>query len=252
MPSAALPSVCRPRTEAGLPEEGFVFCCFNNIYKITPEVFDIWMRLLRGDRRERAVAASRTTLPQRAICGAKQRPAGSGQSVSFSRRGRSRMSIWPVTASPICSSTRCPTCAHTTASDALWAGLPVADLHGERLCRPGAGESCSHAADCRNCSRGSSPTTRRWPCGSLGNPVLSPERRQKVDCERLMVPAVRHPRFTHKSRSCLCQQMSGPPSRRRPPASAFDGGPEKPGSRALRPDSLTPSLRTRRACPAGA
>src|SRR6185437_14905793 len=32
------------RREAGLPELGFVFCCFNNNYKITPEIFGIWMR----------------------------------------------------------------------------------------------------------------------------------------------------------------------------------------------------------------
>jgi hypothetical protein len=36
------------RPEAGLPEDAFVFCCFNNNYKILPDVFDIWMRLLRG------------------------------------------------------------------------------------------------------------------------------------------------------------------------------------------------------------
>jgi protein O-GlcNAc transferase len=35
------------RAELGLPESGFVFCCFNNAYKITPEVFDIWARLLK-------------------------------------------------------------------------------------------------------------------------------------------------------------------------------------------------------------
>jgi len=34
------------RQEMGLPEHGFVFCCFNNNWKITPEIFDIWMRLL--------------------------------------------------------------------------------------------------------------------------------------------------------------------------------------------------------------
>ena len=31
-----------------MPEEGFVFCCFNNSYKITPQVFDVWMRLLKA------------------------------------------------------------------------------------------------------------------------------------------------------------------------------------------------------------
>src|SRR6185295_1212281 len=34
------------RAEVGLPAEGFVFCCFNNPFKITPREFDIWMRLL--------------------------------------------------------------------------------------------------------------------------------------------------------------------------------------------------------------
>jgi predicted O-linked N-acetylglucosamine transferase (SPINDLY family) len=36
------------RAECGLPEEGFVFCCFNNSYKIAPAVFDVWMRLLKA------------------------------------------------------------------------------------------------------------------------------------------------------------------------------------------------------------
>jgi len=34
------------RTKCGLPEDQFVFCSFNNNYKITPEVFDCWMRIL--------------------------------------------------------------------------------------------------------------------------------------------------------------------------------------------------------------
>src|SRR5262249_56359694 len=36
------------RASLGLPENAFVFCCFNNTYKITPDIFDIWMRLLKG------------------------------------------------------------------------------------------------------------------------------------------------------------------------------------------------------------
>ena len=36
----------RARAEAGLPETGFVFCCFNHNWKITAQLFDIWMRLL--------------------------------------------------------------------------------------------------------------------------------------------------------------------------------------------------------------
>ena len=44
------------RHAAGLPETGFVFCCFNNNYKITPPVFDVWMRLLARVDGQRAVA----------------------------------------------------------------------------------------------------------------------------------------------------------------------------------------------------
>ena len=36
------------RQEFGLPQEGFVFCCFNNSYKITPSVFKSWMKILQG------------------------------------------------------------------------------------------------------------------------------------------------------------------------------------------------------------
>src|SRR5262249_44787660 len=36
------------RQEAGLPEKGCVFCCFNNNWKITPEVFSVWIRLLHA------------------------------------------------------------------------------------------------------------------------------------------------------------------------------------------------------------
>jgi predicted O-linked N-acetylglucosamine transferase (SPINDLY family) len=38
----------RPRTTYGLPEDGFVFCCFNTSYKIAPPIFDVWMRLLKA------------------------------------------------------------------------------------------------------------------------------------------------------------------------------------------------------------
>jgi len=35
-----------PKADQGLPEQGFVFCSFSNPYKITPMIFDIWVRLL--------------------------------------------------------------------------------------------------------------------------------------------------------------------------------------------------------------
>ena len=42
------PEITLTRKDVGLPEEGFVFCCFNNTYKFTPTIFDSWARILKG------------------------------------------------------------------------------------------------------------------------------------------------------------------------------------------------------------
>ena len=39
-------AVTPTRAECGLPASGFVFCCFNNSYKFTPHMFDLWARIL--------------------------------------------------------------------------------------------------------------------------------------------------------------------------------------------------------------
>ncbi len=112
------------RQALGLPKEGFVFCCFNNCYKITPEIFDIWMRLLRetpasvlwlledtGEASEqlRAEATRRGVTPGRLIF-APRMPLPE----HLARQRQADLFLDTV-----------PYNAHTTASDALWAGLPV-------------------------------------------------------------------------------------------------------------------------------
>ena len=118
------------RAECGLPEAGFVFCCFNNTYKITPAMFDIWMRLLR------AVPGSVLWLLD-ANSGAKANLAreaaarGVGpEHIIFAPRlplpehlARHRLADLFLDTLPYN--------AHTTASDALWAGLPVLTCSGE-------------------------------------------------------------------------------------------------------------------------
>ena len=46
--SEQLPQVALARSEYGLPEGAFVFCCFNNYYKIEPEIFSLWMEILKA------------------------------------------------------------------------------------------------------------------------------------------------------------------------------------------------------------
>lgn len=112
------------RAELGLPEQDFVFCSFNNNYKIMPATFDVWMRLLaqvegsvlwllqdndpamRNLQRE---AAARGIDPSRLIF-APRRPLPQ----HLARHRAADLSLDTL-----------PCCAHTTASDSLWVGLPI-------------------------------------------------------------------------------------------------------------------------------
>src|SRR5215469_1242416 len=112
------------RAQALLPERGFVFCSFNGSYKITPEVFDVWMRILRSvpgsvlwllDDNEAAThnlcreAAAREVEPDRLVFAPRMPLAA-------------HLARYPL-ADLFLDTLPCN--AHTTASDALWSGVPV-------------------------------------------------------------------------------------------------------------------------------
>ncbi|HEX5209589.1 MAG TPA: tetratricopeptide repeat protein [Steroidobacteraceae bacterium] len=118
------------REELGLPSTGFVFCCFNGSYKITPGTFDGWMRILlrvpgsvlflvggnaslEGNLRREAHA--RGVAPGRIVFGAKL------PVPEYLARYRAADLFLDTL----------PYNAGTTASDALWAGLPVLTCTGE-------------------------------------------------------------------------------------------------------------------------
>ena len=118
------------RAELGLPEAGFVFVCFNNTYKILPQVFDIWMRVLSqvngsvlwllGDnstmiRNLRREAQARGVDPARLV---------------FADRAPMPLHIGRQVHGDLFLDTA-PYNAHTTTSDALWMGLPVITCPGE-------------------------------------------------------------------------------------------------------------------------
>ncbi|WP_246667469.1 tetratricopeptide repeat protein [Bradyrhizobium macuxiense] len=118
------------RAQCGLPEQGFVFCCFNNNYKITPDVFDVWMRILRKVPGSvlwlfESNAAAPANLKQEA-----ERRGVDAARIVFARSvplpdhlARHRLADLFLDTLPYN--------AHTTASDALWAGLPVLTRIGE-------------------------------------------------------------------------------------------------------------------------
>ena len=116
------------RADYGLPESGLVFCCFNNNWKITAPVFDIWMRLLQavpgsvlwlldgpGKENLRKEAAARGIDPSRLIFAAHAAP-----DAHLARHQCADLFLDTL-----------PYNAHTTASDALYAGLPLVTMVGK-------------------------------------------------------------------------------------------------------------------------
>jgi len=117
------------RTEAGLPAEGFVFCCFNNNYKINPAVFAVWMQLLKSVPGsvlwllEDNVDAARALRLEAVAAGVDESRLVFAPRVDVAEHlARHRLADLFLDTLP-CN-------AHTTASDALWAGLPVLTCMG--------------------------------------------------------------------------------------------------------------------------
>jgi len=118
------------RAEVGLPEKGFVFCCFNNNYKILPETFDIWMRLLHAvDQSILWLLEDNPTAAENLRIEAGQRGIDPSRLV-FAQRLPSAEHLARHALADLFVDTF-PYNAHTTASDALWAGLPLITLQGE-------------------------------------------------------------------------------------------------------------------------
>ena len=114
------------RSEAGLPERGFVFCCFNQAVKMTPEVFDVDAAAF-PDRRQRAwLPAGNATHPPTA----RGRRRGVNPNGWSAPRVPANQDHLRANAADLFLDTT-PYNAHTSASDALWAGLPVVTCLGQ-------------------------------------------------------------------------------------------------------------------------
>ena len=120
------------RSVLQLPANAVVFCCFNNTYKLNPEVFDAWARILSAvhdsvlwllarHENDPAIANLRAQMQGRGIDPARvvfawSRP--NAEYLGLYRHADLFLDTWPYN-------------AHTTASDALWSGCPLLTLRGD-------------------------------------------------------------------------------------------------------------------------
>ena len=192
-----LPGVDTPamgRAEAGLPEDAFVMCAFNHTYKILPEAFDTWCAVLHDvphavlwlketnpqlhDNVRRA-AAERGIDPARVIFAP-----GLRYDAHFARLALADVFVdtWPYN-------------AHTTASDALWAGVPVVTLHGNAF----ASRVAASVLNAAGLGELAFATVQDYRCAITAlalDPVLLAGYRRHLSEQRLSLPLFDTARYT--------------------------------------------------------
>lgn len=182
------------RDEAGVPANAFVFACFNHTYKITPEVFSIWMRLLRE------VEGSVLWLLQ------SNRWAEGNLKRYAETHGVSSERLIFAPELPLAahlSRVRCadlfldtlPVNAHTTASDALWVGLPLITMSGATFISRVAG-SLLHACGLDDLIASSADEYYEKAKALADNPKRLSEIRRFLDANRLNLPLFDAKKYT--------------------------------------------------------
>jgi protein O-GlcNAc transferase len=182
------------RAELGLPERSFVFCCFNNGYKITPDVFDVWMHILgqtegsvlwlfaenpTAERNLRKEAVARGVDAGRLIAAPR---------VSFAEhQARLHLADLFLDTSPYS--------AGATASDALWAGLPVLTRMGQTLVGRMAA-SLLTAIGMPELVTASAQDYESLACALAAQPERFAEIKRKLAANRLTMPLFDTATFT--------------------------------------------------------
>lgn len=194
------------RAQAGLPEGAFVMCAFNHTYKIGPEAFDAWCAVLRevphavlwlkqtneqlhdNVRRE---AAARGVDPARVLFA---RNVAYGEHFSRLALADVFVDTWPYN-------------AHTTAADALWAGVPVVTHYGNSFASRVAA-SVLNAAGLAELAQDSVDGYCRAIIALAADPALAAGYKRLLVEGRLQLPLFDSARYTDEFQTLL-QRMWG-------------------------------------------
>lgn len=183
------------RSESGLPETGFVFCSFNNGYKITPEVFDVWMRLLRQIDgsvlwlSETNETATRNLRRQAESLGIDSARLIFARKLPLNEDHLARIKLADLFLDTFHYN------AHTTAADALWAGLPVLTRLGQTFAGRVAG-SLLNAVGLPELVTTSSEAYEQTAIDLAREPAKLEAIRQKLADNRLSTPLFNTELFT--------------------------------------------------------
>jgi protein O-GlcNAc transferase len=182
----ALPGAVPGRAACGLPQKGFVFCSFNSSYKLTPEIFALWMNILKA-----MPGSVLWLLENNPEFASHLRRAAAAAGVAAERlifapmipldQHLARMQLADLFLDLL------PCGGHTTASDALWAGVPLLTCRGGAL--PGrVAASLLNAVGLAELVTENLNDYQALALRLAGDPALLAGLRQKLARNRLTMP----------------------------------------------------------------
>jgi protein O-GlcNAc transferase len=174
------------REGMGLPSDGFVFCCFNNNYKISPKEFDIWMRLMAKVEGSVLWLLKSNKWAEGNLKKEAEARGISGDRVIFAEKVENSEHLARHSLADLFLDTfNCN--AHTTASDALWVGLPVITKVGQGFAARVAG-SLLHAVGLSELATKTEEDYEALILEYATNPKKLAEIKEKLATNRLTQP----------------------------------------------------------------
>ncbi len=181
------------RSDCGLPDDGFVFCNFNHVYKLTPKTFDLWMDILKeGKDSVLWLLQSNSESPSRLRAEAEKRGVA-GERLVFApplppAEHLARLRLADLSLDSL------PYNAHTTASDCLWVGVPILTLPGSTF--PGrVAASLLEAIGLPELIAGNAADYRKCALRLAGEPAYLQSIRAKLSRNRSTMPLFDTARF---------------------------------------------------------
>ena len=198
-------NTAQSRAEHGLPESAFVFCCFNDNYKITPTVFSCWMRILTAVENsalwlfeDNPAAASNLRRKAAAAGVAPERLVFAHRLPNAEHLARHRCADLFLDTLPYG--------AHTTASDALWSGLPVLTRLGDTFAGR-VGASLLQAVQLPELIVTTMADYERLAIELANDPARLAGLKQTLARHRLTTPLFDTARFAHHIEAAYAEMM---------------------------------------------
>ncbi len=234
------------RAGAGLPEGRFVFCSFNSNFKFTPDVFAAWMRILRRVPESVLWIVADVPDTRENLVREAEAQGVDGSRLLFAARVPPAEYLARFALADLFLDTA-PFNAGTTASDALWAGLPVLTWAGRTFCSRMAG-SLLHAVGLPELVTHSLEAYEELAVALASDPARLGELRQRLAENRDSSPLFDTPRFVRDYEDLLAgvvKRPAGVPLNDEPDPIRLHAVPDPaPGQLSIQQDSMLALMRT--------